>query len=217
MAARMRSARDRADALEAKAKELQAKAEAAEQQAAQFRAEAAEPRRQAATVEAELAALQAQCVCSDASGAALHAFARDLVENGSDALFEHMVLQARAERARRLAAGSAVRQDEARQEASSEADEYDEYADEDMDGNPTPRAAPQGTSTPEGAQGVGGDAPAPQHNIFVPQRRCPTHARPATVRLLRPLRPRRPLLKAPRRPGRVTYGSSCGEGRYGRS
>lgn len=42
MAARQRSARDRADALEAKAKDLQAKYEATEQEAARFRAEAAE-------------------------------------------------------------------------------------------------------------------------------------------------------------------------------
>lgn len=120
MASRQHNARDRADALEAKAKEFQAKPEATEQEAARFRAEAAETRRQAAAVEAELAALQAQSVCSDESSAALHAFARDLVENGSDAMFEQMVLQARAARAQRFATGSVARPDDAGRDDFSE-------------------------------------------------------------------------------------------------
>lgn len=116
-------------------------------------------------MEAELAALQAQSVCSGATGAALHAFARYLVENGSDAVFEQMVLQARAARAQGLAAGSAAQQDDVRRDDLSEGEGFE---DEDMDSNPTPRAEQPGAVHPGGAPGTGGAATERQHNPFIP-------------------------------------------------
>lgn len=128
--ARLRSARDRADALASKAADLCVKVAVAEEGAERFHTEAQAVMRQAAAVEA---ALQTRSVCSEATCSALEALAQDLVATGKVAAFEQMVLQGRATRAPLGGFGAA---------RAVESDVDDDKA--EMEGTPTPRVAQPG-------------------------------------------------------------------------